>query len=554
MQIAIGLALASALIAPSAAKDMDAAIKRVVVYEDRAMVTRTGTVQVDAGSSQVIVPGLPPLLMDDSVRVKGEAQGKVLIVGTEVKKAFLADPRQKEVEELEKKLDSLRLEDQGLSDRLEALALQKKFVASIQSSMSEKISKEMLLAPPAPEGWVKVADFIYQASLKAADEERKIGVEKKELAKKIEVAEKELNQVKSCAARDAKSVVVSVEAEKPSALNLEVSYVIPAATWRPVYDARADHAGGKIDLTYRSEIRQKTGEDWKGVELALSTARPSVGGRMAELSPWYINIWEPPLPEGGDHYKMAAAESAPEAMRPSAGLYSVRNLQEESVPIQTFQATAQKAGAAVTFAIARPQDIPSDNQFHGAAIAEKKVDAEFEYVSTPKLSEFAYLLARFKNAESYPLLAGKINLFLGQDFVGTSDLETVAPGEKAELYLGIDEEVKVKRELVSESTEKGGFFKGRPGQKMYQYRITVESFRKTKDKMTVFDQLPVSQSPDIKVELEKSQPEPAEPVKVEDKEKPGLLVWKFDLTPGAKKTIVFSFLVEYPKDKEVNGL
>ena len=45
-----------------------------------------------------------------------------------------------------------------------------------------------------------------------------------------------------------------------------------------------------------------------------------------------------------------------------------------------------------------------------------------------------------------------------------------------------------------------------------------------------------------------------EPVKVEDKEKPGLLVWKFDLTPGAKKTITFKFQVEYPKDKEVGGL
>jgi uncharacterized protein (TIGR02231 family) len=541
----IGLALAGALIAPGAAVNMDAPIKRVVVYEDRAMVTRSGTVPVEAGSSQVTLNGLPPLLLDDSVRVKGEAQSQVLIVGTEVSKAFLADPRQKEFEEMENKLDSLRLENSALDDRLAALDLQKKFVASIQSSMSEKISKEMLIAAPAPESWSKVADFIYQGSLRAADEERKIGVEKKALARKIEAAEKELGQLRSGGARDAKSVVVTVEAEKPATLQLEVSYVVSQATWRPVYDARADHDGGKIDLTYRSEIRQQTGEDWKGVELALSTARPSVGGRMAELSPWYLNIWELSQAEGRS--EMALFAAAPEAM-PAGG---DTDAYKKFIPSETLQATAQKAGSAVTFAIARPQDIPSDGQFHGAAIAEKQAGAEFEYVSTPKLAEFAYLLARFQNAETYPLLAGKINLFLGQDFVGTSDLETIAPGEKAEVHFGIDEEVKVKRELVSESTETGGLFKGRPGQKMFKYRITVESFRKTKDRMTVYDQIPVSQSSDIDVELEKADPAP---MKIEDKEKPGLLAWKFDLTPGAKKTIVFSFQVEYPKDKQVNGL
>ena len=549
MNLAIGLALAGALLAPRAVVKLEAPIQRVVVYEDRAMVTRAANAQIEAGASELALEGLPPLLLDDSVRVKGEAPGKVLIAGTEVRKSFLSDPRRKEIEDLETRLDGLRLEESALDDRLQALDLQKKFVASIQSSMSEKISKEMLVAAPAPESWAKVADFIYQGAMRAADEERKIGVEKKALARRIEAAEKELGQAKSGAERDAKSVLVSVEAEKPAALKLEISYVVPRATWRPVYDARADHDGGKIDLAYRSEIRQETGEDWRGVRLALSTARPSVGGRMAELSPWYLDIWEEQAvyrPSGGAR-PMAAAP----APKTEGGLWMVKNVSEEAATAENLTAVAEKAGAAVTFAIARPQDIPSDGQFHGAAIAEKSVDAEFEYVSTPKLAEFAYLLARFQNAETYPLLAGKINLFLGQDFVGTSDLETVAPGEKAEVHLGIDEEVKVKRELVAESTGKGGIFRGRPGEKTFQYRITLESFRKTKDKMTVYDQIPVSRSPEIEVELAKADPEPA---KVEEKEKPGLLAWKFDLSPGVKKTIVFSFQVEYPKDKTVGGL
>ncbi|MEA1928938.1 MAG: DUF4139 domain-containing protein, partial [Candidatus Auribacterota bacterium] len=112
-------------------------------------------------------------------------------------------------------------------------------------------------------------------------------------------------------------------------------------------------------------------------------------------------------------------------------------------------------------------------------------------------------------------------------------------------------EIKVKRELISEKTEKGGLFSGGTGYKNYHYRITLENYHTSPQKITVLDQFPVSQSPDITVELAEISPPSIE---IKDYEQPGILSWKLVLPPGLKKAINFKFTVEYPKDKELSNL
>jgi uncharacterized protein (TIGR02231 family) len=524
-------------------------ISRVVVYEDRAMVTRVGEVEIPEGAQEIILPGLPPMLLDDSVRVSGRAEVPVIITGTEIRETYLIDPRRAEVDQLTRKLEGLREERAALDDGLESLLMQKKFVASIQSSVPEKISKEMLQTTPEPGEWSRVIDFIGQSSQKIFDQERKLKVEKKELNKKIRATEKELARIQSFISKEAKEIAVSVEAARGATLKLEVSYVIWGATWRPVYDARADHDKSLVELTYRAEVRQKTGEDWKDVKLALSTARPSIGGEPAELSPWYIRIYKPPAQPSRVAYSRRKA--VPAAAPMEMAMEEVGVIEDSEQELRFDKAVTAKAGAAVTFEIPRSQNIPSDGAFHGMAVDRAEIKADYSYTTTPKLAEYAYLLARCTNDADYPLLAGKINLFLGPDFVGTSYLDPVAPGEEYDLYLGIDEEIKVKRELVSEKTEKGGLFSGKIGYKNYHYRITLENYHQTTRKITVFDQLPVSQSTDITVELDEASPRP---VKIKDKEQPGILSWKLMLPAGGKKIIDFKFTVEYPRDKELAGL
>ena len=125
-------------------------ISRVVIYEDRAMVTRSGETNISAGAGEVILSGLPPMIMDDSVRVSGKSAGKVTITGTEVRRSYLVNPRREDVDKLEQKIRGLKKERSAIDDGLRSVGMEKNFIASIQSSVPEKISKEMLLVSPDP--------------------------------------------------------------------------------------------------------------------------------------------------------------------------------------------------------------------------------------------------------------------------------------------------------------------------------------------------------------------------------------------------------------------
>ncbi|HBE50619.1 MAG TPA: hypothetical protein DDW76_17915, partial [Cyanobacteria bacterium UBA11369] len=56
-----------------------------------------------------------------------------------------------------------------------------------------------------------------------------------------------------------------------------------------VYDLRTSSTSKRVNLRYLAEVRQKTGEDWMGVALKLSTAKPALTTMPPKLKPWYID-------------------------------------------------------------------------------------------------------------------------------------------------------------------------------------------------------------------------------------------------------------------------
>ncbi|MFH0245540.1 DUF4139 domain-containing protein [Streptomyces sp. HK10] len=78
------------------------------------------------------------------------------------------------------------------------------------------------------------------------------------------------------------------EEQGPAEAELEVEYHVPGATWSPVYQLRldgTDYASGGT-LVLRACVAQRTGEDWTGVRLGLSTAdllRPADVPRLRSL-------------------------------------------------------------------------------------------------------------------------------------------------------------------------------------------------------------------------------------------------------------------------------
>jgi uncharacterized protein (TIGR02231 family) len=147
----------------------------------------------------------------------------------------------------------------------------------------------------------------------------------------------------------------------------------------------------------------------------------------------------------------------------------------------------------------------------------------------------------------YSLLAGPLQLFEGDEYLGATALEFVAPGQTFELALGADERLRVEREMVARDVDKA-FIIGDRRRLRYAFEIELENLRDSRQTVLVRDQLPLSRDEQIKVKLDAAEPKPTEHTEL------NVLEWKVVLEPGAKRMLRFDFTVEHPRSMDVIGL
>jgi len=146
------------------------------------------------------------------------------------------------------------------------------------------------------------------------------------------------------------------------------------------------------------------------------------------------------------------------------------------------------------------------------------------------------------------LIAGPAVTYVDGDYVGKSHLLNKAVGEKVELSLGIDPNIKIKHELVKRFERNKGMI-SKKTEIEYVYKITCENYRSKTAVLAVQDQAPISRHEDVEVSDIKLTPNADEWNK-----ETGKLTWNLTVTPKEKKEILISFVVSHPRDAVISGL
>lgn len=519
-----------------------ARITAVTVYSDRALTTRSARLTLKPGSYLIAFEGLPPLMQDDSVRVDGSGTAAATIAGLEISRAFLEGSGEKPAQELLKEIRELERRAAGLDAKLAGIASQKTFLESIRVAWGERISRELATGRPTAAELHDASAFVGSGVTSAEEQSRTIEFEKKTVAEKIDALRRKLNESAGSGRKESKTVEVAVEIAREGTLTLELAAMIPQAGWEPSYDVRLGDDPATAEMTFRALVRQRTGEDWRDVDLTLSTARPAAGGAPPELYPWHIALHRPQPPMPG--MVMAPSRATMKAMRqPMDG--AVAETAAEEAPVAFDTAQISTGLASVAFHVPRRLDIPSDGSRHGTVVAVEHLPVTLEYLAVPKLSPAVFLRSEMVNRAPYPLLPGTVNTFVGSAFTGSSRLKQIAAGEAFELFFGSDDRVTVKREEVKQQKEAGLFGKNRVS---YRYRVEMGNFHTKPLTLTLRDQLPLAADEEISVSLE----EPS--LKPEEVKRDGTIIWKSALKAGEKKVLTFGILVEYPKERTLDGL
>ncbi len=527
-----------ALAMPLAAQDeksVETEITNVTVFLNKAQVTRQGKVTLAAGKTNLVLRGLTSQLDQKSIQVSGK--GKFMILGIAHRQNFLNELNTpKPLRVLRDSLEYLQGQIVYENSQREILNKEEQMLLSNQKigGNNQNLTVAELKA---------MADFYRTRLSDIVSTRMKIDMRLKKLNERMVKVQRQINEQNELYARNTSEIVVSVSADAPTPAELTVDYVVSNAGWYALYDLRAVDTKSPVQLYYKANVYQNTGEEWKNVRLKLSTANPSLGGLKPELYTWYVDFYQPVLMGRvagvQPKYKMAMRQEAAPAEMDQAEI-AFEEPTSVSDSVRTIQTSLN-----TEFDIALPYTVLSSNKPTLVDIARHELNASYIYSTAPKLDGDAFLLARVMGWEELSLLPGDANVFFEGTYVGQSYLDPASIRDTLSVSLGRDKRVVVKREKMKDFTSRKLI--GTNRRDAMAFEISVRNTKTEPVRIVIEDQIPVSRNSQIEVTV-------VDVGGAKYNKDTGKLTWEFDIQPNETRKVVYKFEVKYPKDKAIAGL
>ncbi|MFI5204348.1 MAG: DUF4139 domain-containing protein [Flavobacteriales bacterium] len=343
-------------------------------------------------------------------------------------------------------------------------------------------------------------------------------------------------------------IVVTVNTDKPIKGKIEVGYLVTEAGWVPSYDIRAKDANSPVDLQYKANVHQNSGEEWENVALTLSSSNPYISQSKPEMSPWYIDYYaynEHYYKDKSAGYSQSRAkemeEDAKSTSPGSLGEYQ-ENLNLSANGPKDYLEVAETMVSA-EFRIKLPYTIKSDNKEHLVSVTSEALKAKYMLALVPKLDRNAFLVGYVSDWEDLNLLPARANIYYDGTYVGQSYIDPTAMEDTLKLALGRDVNVSATRKKLKDKTKEKILGENRV--KEVGYEIVVKNTHGYTINLIVEDQVPVSRNNEIKVEL-------TDIGKAEHTEYNGFLKWTMNVKAGATEKIKFGYAVKWDKNKNLS--
>jgi uncharacterized protein (TIGR02231 family) len=358
----------------------------------------------------------------------------------------------------------------------------------------------------------------------------------------IRKLEEELRQIQT-GRRDTLTALLHVEAASAGKARFTLTYQLPNATWSPSYDAHLTTESGTVELRQLAHVRQSSGEAWNNVSLTVSTARPSAGAVMPELSPWWIDFARPAPVASRLHMEKSATFA--DGMVAGAMAPEEPALQEAEEVV----ASSQASEFSLRYSIPGRVSVPADNSRQRYLLAKQQFDTSLGARTTPRRDPRAFLYAEFDYPGKSPLLAGTWQLQRDGVYVGNARQPALRPGETVALAFGPDDAIKVEYQLLKDERAEKGLL-NREQRIERNYRITISNGHQRALPVTVYDQIPVARDKSIAIALTNKS---TKPTTIDVDKRSGVLNWVRELKANGTFEIDFGYSVSYPHDKRIPG-
>lgn len=533
---------------------LDSKITAVTVYADRARVTREVTMDLPAKTTRVSFAKLPSWIDEGSVRVSLKsaegAKGEVLDV--QIRRTYLTAASDDEVRKAQDAVQEISDQMNELTDQGKVIDQRRKHLESIRVFALDKLPKDAATREVKVNEYVDFMNFLETSLTKLNDDRRALDKKRRELQPEQNARQNRLSELNSRARLEERAVEVALRGQGQTTVGL--TYLLAGASWEPVHELRADEEGGKVNISSHAVVRQTTGEDWGAAKLAFSTQNLSRTARIPELDTLLVgqgtkanvsilNQQEDTYQQAFGNYKSQNRlwyDNNPVANQKIA----IRNLDFNAAiqqkAVRTFAKLSGRATSA-HFQALTDKIVPTDGQPVRLPIGELNLTRTERIVAAPEASLNATRVFDLSNEDGQALLPGKVTLYLGSNFLGSTAIEFVGPGEEFSLYAGVEDQVKVSRVLDRSKSEKRKTSFSSKTELQASWIIEVENLADAEKNVRLADRIPVSQTDEVKVRSVKISP------KITPDQK-GLFSWDITLAPKEKRTLLVEYVVQYPKN------
>jgi len=507
-------------------------ITKVTVFLNGAQVTRTATATIPVGQSYFVFEGLSQYVNASSIQVKGTGDFVILSVSHELN-YMNSQAKTKEQETLEDSLNSYNAQLLIQQSMLDVYTAEKTMIISNQSIGGTTTGVKVEDVKTMAEYFrTRLADI--SAKYLATNAKIKL------LTASISKVTSQLSTLNAKQNIPTSEVTVAVSSKAKVAATFELAYTVSGAYWYASYDLRATNVDSPIKLDYKANVYQTTGEDWKNVDLTLSTGNPTQSGTKPTVMPWYLYIYN-------NTYNYRSVKPEAQAYEKSkADDYNTTTTNQPAMVVNAESSanytTVDVNTTTFEFDISIPYTINSGGKNTVVDIQSYTMPATYEYYCAPKLDPTAFLLAKVTGWEDYNLLSGYINLFFEGTYIGKSYLDTKDTKDTIDFSLGRDENIVVTR--VKQKDYSSSKLVGANRKVALAWEISVRNKKKTAISIVVEDQIPLTT--DKQIEIEKDETSDAS-----FDETTGSLKWTLKLASAETKKVKFSYTVKYPKDKSV---
>ncbi|EPG65260.1 mucoidy inhibitor MuiA family protein [Leptospira wolffii] len=522
---------------PLFSKEFALPIKEVTVHQGTAQILRVGKVQLEPGANKIEISYLPVSLLEETLTA-GVTSPQVEVTGSRTWKEEGTAASNPEVAQLQKKVQGLEKDLESILAKENDLKSEKELLSELRKKTADTVSRNLLYGKVEGDAknWGTYLRKTREEAVAIFSAWERIEKAKRKLQTELEESRAQLSILLSQAEKSARVTwvqIVNTSAEAKT-VDLRLSYLVANADWRPTYILTAEDSLTKARLEYIAEIRQETGEDWKGVQLLLSTTRPDLSLRRNRLRPQRLF----------DQEVKAKQEILTNQTQAVGGAID-REESETSLPEEP--SPSSERGSGFLFRLPKAISLASQKESRKFEMLAFTASIKVKTVAAPRYKPFPLLEAELQNSSDFPILPGEVSLFRSSGLVGRTKLPYVSPKENFSASLGTEGSLRLSYRKESNQTKEGII----STQKVLERRVylSLENFGKESRTVIVRDQVPISEVASVKVEINR---ETTTEGSKEFRPNSGILEWNLEIPPSGKKDIKLEYRVTYPSDQNLN--